>query len=250
MKFYFISLLLLFLANQSVEANTPSIIDNEACNVHYAYGKPITNQKTIQLCRIGYSNEYLNSCKAPLLVSEKLLAGDVHGTQPRNRFIRDPSIDKNNRAELSDYFKSGYDKGHMAPASDFSNNSATMYQSFYLSNVVPQIPSLNRGQWKSLETHVKDLAQKRGEIYVYTGVIFGTQKIGNGVCVPDMMYKIIIDKNTNESIAYLIPNSKIVKGYKNYVTSIQEIEKLTGINTIPNNKNIKKDVVNESLYSK
>jgi len=47
-----------------------------------------------------------------------------------------------------DYQKSGYDRGHLAPAADMGYSMETMVQSFFYSNMSPQVPRFNRGVWK------------------------------------------------------------------------------------------------------
>jgi endonuclease G, mitochondrial len=53
---------------------------------------------------------------------------------------------------------------------DFSYKS--MMESFLLTNMAPQLPSLNRQGWKHLESYIRDLTNKRGKLYVVTGVIY------------------------------------------------------------------------------
>ena len=59
-------------------------------------------------------------------------------------------------ATPQDYYKSGYDKGHLAPAADFSYSKELMSESFYMSNMSPQTPGLNRGPWKFLEEYFRN----------------------------------------------------------------------------------------------
>ena len=101
---------------------------------------------------------------------------------------------------------------------------------------MPQVPNNNRGIWKKTEGMARDNAVKRGEVYVISGTIYekGYTTIGNGVGVPQRIFKIIIDPKTKESIAFLFPNDKIkVRTLPDYVTSIDEIEKAAGINISP-----------------
>lgn len=43
------------------------------------------------------------------------------------------------KAKLSDYLRSGYDRGHMAPAADCKYSQNAMDETFYLSNIAPQV---------------------------------------------------------------------------------------------------------------
>ena len=114
------------------------------------------------------------------------------------------------RAELSDYAKSGYDIGHVAPNGDQSRFDQTEKESFLLTNMVPQIANLNRGPWKLLETSIRGWVVQRNHPYViYSGPIYGAgdSTIGtNNVVVPHAFYKIVIDTSTNEVAGFLFPH--------------------------------------------
>ena len=155
-------------------------------------------------------------------------------------------------ATKSDYFNSGYDRGHLAPASDMKISMTSMSESFLLSNVSPQNSSFNRGGWKKLESLVRSWVLSEGDMYVVTGPIFSSNNgsIGlNKVTIPAYFYKIIYSKNKDKMIGLVMPNAKINNSLKYYVKSIDYIESLTGIdffhqlddeyeNLLESNKNI------------
>ena len=74
-------------------------------------------------------------------------ANSVGAVERGNNFRPDPSVPTGS-ASLLDYRNSGYDKGHLCPAADMSFNAQAMSETFYLSNMSPQVPSFNRGIWK------------------------------------------------------------------------------------------------------
>lgn len=201
----------------------------KSCDQFYAFGAP-TNAKT-KLCNISYAVHYNKSCKAPDLVMEYIKPENIGGVEPRIRFKTDRRVVEG--AIPGDYYKSGYDKGHLAAAANFNQNSASIAQSFYMTNVVPQTTRLNRGPWKSLEIKVRALAVKNSGLYVYTGALFSKNKIGSGVCVPSHTYKLIIEEKTLQSIAYMLPNTVDVQPFSNYVMNIGDLEKITGIDYVP-----------------
>lgn len=86
-----------------------------------------------------------------------------------SRFKEDWRVPKP-RARHSDYTKSGYDRGHLCPAADFSLNITLMKETFVLSNVAPMTPRLNRGPWKATEDSTRVLARRYGkvDVIVYT----------------------------------------------------------------------------------
>jgi hypothetical protein len=93
---------------------------------------------------------------AYMLTSSKLGSG----LERSNRFLEDPLV-ASGTATNADYAKSGYDRGHLAPAADMSWSMQVMQESFYYSNMSPQLPGFNRGIWKKLEEKVRDWAAVR-----------------------------------------------------------------------------------------
>jgi endonuclease G len=209
-----------------------------SCDQLVPYGAPKSAIPTSDLCRISYRVQYFDACKAPLTSSELLLKENIDsGSEPRHPFLEDPQVPLESRGLLKDYVHSGYDKGHLSPAGDMRDSSAAMSQSFYLSNMVPQAPKMNRGIWRSIEMRTRRIAELHGELYVITGAIFDANppRIGSGICVPTYMYKVLIDKAQGKSMAYLVPNTNEAgeKSISSYFVSVAQLEQVTGINFTP-----------------
>lgn len=127
--------------------------------------------------------------KIPLLVySKRAKSAEI---QRSDSFKEDRRLKEEYRSKLSDYYKSGYDRGHLFPAADASSESS-MTQSFLLSNIAPQNPKFNRVNWRILEDNIRGYNDVK---YVYTGVIPGDSIIGDNVSVPSYFYKVVIFKN-------------------------------------------------------
>ena len=113
-----------------------------------------------------------------------------------------------------------------------------MNQSFFLSNMVPQVPNNNRGIWKQLEENVRSWVKAGADIYTIEGPIYdaGYKTIGPGkVGVPTRLYKIILDVKGGRAIAFLMPNDTLpVKDLPKFAVSIATVEKETGIKFFPN----------------
>lgn len=205
----------------------------EDCQEYAKYGVP--GKAGDILCRKGYLLAHDPVRKTPIWVAEHLTEEKASGTIPRkNAFKSDPDLVKGQRAELSDYKKSGYDQGHMAPSADMAWDEVAMAESFYLSNMVPQVGiGMNRGIWKDLEKKVRGWALERGELYIYTGPIYAepATEIGkNKVAVPSHIYKIVFDPEQEEAIAFIMPNQKLKSSdMLKYIVSVSEIEKQTGL---------------------
>ncbi len=219
-------------------------------NEHIRFGIPGGNGKI--LYREGYVLLHDPVKKIPLWVSYHLTAQDLKGTQKRTDDFRpDPDLPKGHRAELSDYYKSGFDRRFIAPVGDMTRSRKVMSESFLLSNIVPQLPGMNRGGWKVLEESVRDITRSTKDAWIITGPIFrdldGDRKgdplkrIGsNKVWVPTDCYKIIVYTNHMYSRlfsrhrnlianAYIMPYISIKGTNIMYMTSIDKIESLTGL---------------------
>ena len=131
-----------------------------------------------------------------------------------------------------DYRRTGYDKGHLAPAADFTYSEETMRNSFYMSNISPQVPGCNRGIWKRLEQQVRNWARKEGRICVITGPVFSENDKpmkDTGIRIPCAFYKVVLDTTPPEKmIGFIIPNETTKKRLGSFVVSVDEVEKVTG----------------------
>lgn len=151
-------------------------------------------------------------------------------TKRTNNFKSDDKVSSGS-AHPSNYKYTGYDRGHLAPASDMKISRTTMSESFLMSNISPQNPSFNRGGWKKLETLVRSWAQNF-EIHIVTAGVLSSKlpKLGSSnVSIPKLFYKIIYAPSEKKMIGFLMPNIKIKTGLNNFVKSVDEIEEITGI---------------------
>jgi len=213
---------------------------DDVCPQHVAWGAPQIKQEgnNQYLCRTGYAVNYNYQTKVAYFVAEvikpELLV--TKNVSRKDDFREDPEIPAPYRVTLKEYVGSGLDRGHMAPAANFTYDANVMSESFLLTNIMPQSPGNNRGIWKYLEEMTRFWASKYGHLNIITGTIFDANSptMGNGVKVPSYVYKIVIDQQRQRSIAFLFPNVKLdPKTIEQYVVSIGEIEDYTGINFSP-----------------
>lgn len=194
-----------------------------------AYGK-----NDIYIKHFAYSLVFNSNNKQADWVAYKLNSYQLNKNFKRtNKFIVDKLVPLGT-ATNADYYKSGYDKGHLAPAADMTWNKQAMKESFYLSNISPQLPDFNRGIWKKLEKHVREWAKIYDSIYVCTGPIFinTIKSIGaNKVKVPTYFYKTVLIYNDTikQAIGFILPNKKSKEDIFNYAVSIDSVEQLTKI---------------------
>ena len=181
-----------------------------------------------------FTLSYSESNRQAEWVAYNLTPASINGSQERtNDFKIDPKV-KNNPVGSGDYSKSGYDRGHLCPAGDMKLNFTAMSETFYMSNMSPQEPSFNRGIWENLESKVRTWAIEKNGVYVVTGPVLNNicGSIKNGtISVPCSYYKIVFKDNGNEkdAIALLLNNQGSSSSLKSFVTSIDNIEALTGI---------------------
>lgn len=191
---------------------------------------------------IAYSLTYNEKHEQANWIAYQLTSTEANNVFERSdKFIEDPFI-KTGTASNKDYSKSGYDRGHLAPAADMGWSEQSMIESFYFSNMSPQAPSFNRGIWKELEALVRDWAILYDSIYIVTGPILtdSLKQIGpNQVSIPLKYYKAILDNSADrkQAIAFILPNEGSDKNLTEFVISIDELEKISGIDffdSIPN----------------
>lgn len=189
--------------------------------------------------RLYYTLRYSEEHEQALWVAYKLSADSLKQEKfPRkDDFRKDPRV-RTESASLADYKGSGYDRGHLAPAADFSYDEFALSQTFYMSNMSPQAPSFNRGIWKKLEDQTRKWTSQNTEIYVVTGPILNKEfkSIGsNEVSIPEYYYKIILDiaKPEIKAIAFLMKNEKSSEPLTSFAVSIDQIEKLSGLDFFP-----------------
>jgi len=192
------------------------------------------NKTNPVVSHLGYSFSYNESHEQAAWVAYVLTAAEVQGTISRSdNFQEDPEV-VTGSATHEDYKGSGFDRGHLAPAADMKWSKQAMEESFYYSNMSPQIKGFNRGIWKELEELVRDWASKYDSLYIVTGPVFSKNMLTigpNKVAVPPYYYKIVLDLTHPEpsAIGFVMPNeSSSMEPYK-FVESIDEIERLTGL---------------------
>jgi endonuclease G len=232
------------LATLVLATGTPAIAQQQApprpmqaCAVQAPYGFPrSTRPNTTEICRTAYALSHDNNARVATWVVYTLTAQHAIGCAPRiNAFAPDQSLQRGQRAELVDYANSGYDTGHIANNADMSWDPAVARESFILSNMAPQIPNLNRGIWKSLETAVRAWAFNSGRsLTIYAGSIYdlnSDRRIGpNQVIVPRAFYKIVINNVSGQSLAFVFPHrNDLGTDLRSVQTTVADIERYTGV---------------------
>lgn len=221
---------------QSAQAN-----DFQECRQNFYAGTPpeYHNEKltknTMPLCFNGFATFYSGVTRTPMWSAEHLTRQRLEDAEEITRddsFHEESRLPQSMRAHLSDYKKSGFDRGHLAPNADMAT-LAQQYDSFSLANIAPQAPKNNRYIWRNLETVTRYLTKQYGETYVVTGVAFEGKKIAQlqkNVLIPTHFFKAVYIPATGEAGVYYAPNDDTERVE---VISIEQLSQRTGIDIMP-----------------
>ena len=194
---------------------------------------PRIDSSEIFISHFAYDLAYNELHEQAKWVFYKLDSSRINGPISRtDKFKIDPLI-VTGSAGHNDYRGSGFDRGHLAPAGDMTWSPQAMNESFYYSNMSPQVPSFNRGIWRKLESKVRSWVSDFDSIYVTTGPVLelNLSSIGEGVSVPKYFYKSLVGFRDSSalSIAFVLPNEGSRKELQEFVISVDSLENLTGI---------------------
>jgi endonuclease G len=231
-----------YLKSDSVAGTTES--DRIAANVEsYSDTKPLfdflPSSRTNEIVRhdfytLSYNEEY----EQAEWVGYELKKDYIKNSNfKRPFFIDDPKV-KSESADWHNYKKSGYDKGHLCPAGDMEFSWNAYKDTFFTSNISPQLHEFNSGIWNRLEQKTRYWAVKYDGIYVVTGGVLNSvlQTIGKEkVSVPEYFYKVLLDDSQGKykMIGFLVPAVGSNKPLYNFVVSVDKIEAITGIDFFP-----------------
>lgn len=212
------------------ETHTPIVIDIR--NVGDGY--PELNESDTVLQYTGFHLLYNEEYEQAAWVIYILTADQVKwGTEGRTENFRADTNVITGSATPGDYLRSGFDRGHLAPAADMKWSAAAMSESFLMSNMSPQIAAFNRGVWSRLETRVREWAVENDSILVITGPVLTDimEFVGeNRVGVPQKYFKIIVDISPPEykAIAFLLENAGSTADLFSFAVTIDSLELVTG----------------------
>ena len=218
----------------SISNNLKPIHDNNNLEFNY-YPTSTTNQIIKhEFYTLSYNEKYEQAEWVAYHLKSEMITRNHY---KRPYFIEDPLV-KTNSADWKNYKKSGYDKGHLCPAGDMKINQKAFNDTFFTSNISPQIHDFNDGVWNRLENKVRYWAQKYNGIYVITGAVLKNNlpTIGReNVAVPDSFYKVLLYNNNGnyKMISFLMPSQDSQKPLYEFVIETDKLEKLTGINFYP-----------------
>ena len=200
---------------------------------------PLTDRKEQILRRTAYTASYNSDTRLPNWVAWQLTAEHTSGPHKRGGidFAEDEDVPEP-RATDWDYYRSGYDRGHLCPSADNKWSEAAQRESFLFTNICPQSHSLNAGDWNEMEQQCRRWAEELGSIYIVSGPILykGKHKtIGrNKVVVPEAFFKVVLcTEGKPKAIGFIYKNQPGNRPKGDYVNSVDEVERITGIDFFP-----------------
>lgn len=173
---------------------------------------------------------------------------DDWGLDPKLPRDKQPVLYKGFRG-YDDEWNDGYDRGHQLPSADRLNRAANV-QTFYGTNMTPQIGRLNQDGWVSLENSVRSWSRQYDTLYVVTGcTVDGSTKVAydndnKAVTVPTAYFKALLGYKKDMSLAgttagyssigFYYPHEPYAGSYQEKSMTIAELEDRVGINFFVN----------------
>ena len=199
---------------------------------------PLRGKSEIVLNRKGYIVSYNKDNKIPNWVAWHLTAEHAYGLIKRYGGYQEDKEVPEPRATKDDYKNTKWSHGHMCPAGDNKWNEKAMKESNLLTNICPQDRSLNSGLWNRIEQDCRKWAKKYGGIYIVCGPVLLNryhETIGkNKVVVPEAFFKVILRlKPEPKAIGFIVRNNEGTKKRDHYINSVDEVERITGIDFFP-----------------
>ena len=169
-----------------------------------------------------------------------------------NDFRIDPKI-KTGTAVQEDYFLTdtladgkveydgyGYDRGHLAPSADFRWSPHALSESYFYSNMSPQVADFNREIWAELENFLRRyVLTNKASLSVITAPILNdnlkkVERSINKVSIPEYYVKAVYDKTNNRAIGFILANAESGYPLETFAVSIDDVEKRLGYNIFTN----------------
>lgn len=224
---------------------------NPAGLFEYGFPGPVSDIATRQALISSYDRRLKN----PHWVVEHITPASLgmrDGDRKNSAFLEDDAVPDKFRAKLKDYFRSGYDRGHQVPAADAKWSQGAMDETFYLTNMCPQVgEGFNRDYWAHFEDFCRRLTQNYPSVRIVTGPLYLPKRdpadnkwyvkyevIGNppNIAVPTHFYKVIFAEDGavggNVAIgAFVLPNAPIPneKPLTDFEVPVEAVERASGL---------------------
>jgi endonuclease G, mitochondrial len=183
---------------------------------------------------LAYDEEHEQAAWVAYELTREML--NANWVERPNTFRPDPEV-RTESATPRDYNSSGYDRGHLCPAADMAFDTLAIGETFYMSNMSPQVRGFNGGIWRELEELTRDWARRFKRLYIVTGPVLTRQQLGRigfaKVTVPAAYYKVLYAPDQHRAIAFVMPNAVSERPVLDYAFDIDYVEKMTNLDFFP-----------------
>lgn len=231
-------------------------------------GIPSTGNDEQVIDHLAYSLSYNETHEQANWVMHVILPAISNGNATRSNDFREDSLVTTGTSLEQDYFLKekqpngkykydgfGYDRGHLAPSADFRWSEQALSESYFYSNMSPQLGDFNRFKWAELENWMREYVTKNNtSLVIVTAPILsdGLQKIERGinkVSIPKYFVKVALDVENNRGIGFILPHQKIEKPLEYFAVSIDSVESTMGYDLFSNlNDSIENEIEAETPY--
>ena len=165
-----------------------------------------------------------------------------------NQYPLDPDLPAQYYFDYDPFRGSGYDHGHICPSADRLYSKDANIQTFYLTNMQPQRHVFNAGIWEKMEEKLRSWIStgskaedtlyvcKGGTIDAVPGVTDNPirETLQNGLIVPRYFFMALLRKQKTgyKALAFWVEHTdddRTNDPLGNYVISVRELERRTGI---------------------
>ena len=194
---------------------------------------------------LAYAEKFEQARWVAHIITQDVTKGTVLRT---NDFRADKKVSTGSAVEADYFLKKmktdstwaydgfGYDRGHLAPSADFRWSKTALSESYYYSNMSPQLAEFNRGAWGNLEDAIRGYLYRNPatSLYIVTGPLLADnlpviERGINKVSIPAMYWKAVLDFDNKKAIGFMMPNQNITQPLAAFAVSVNEIEKATGL---------------------
>lgn len=215
-------------------------------------GLPEIKKEDTIICYLAYCLNFDKKYKLAKWTAHIIAPEIEYGRNNRSNDFRVDSLIEGGTAVEADYFLKtineegkvkydgfGYDRGHLAPSADFKWSAQALSESYFYSNMTPQLPNFNRKSWANLEAFCRDyVVNNKQEVYIVTAPVLhdSLPKIERGVNhlpIPQYHYKIMVDMDNKKGIVFFMPQETGGYPLESFVITIDSLENITKINYFP-----------------
>ncbi|MEZ4685212.1 MAG: DNA/RNA non-specific endonuclease [Bacteroidia bacterium] len=274
MRFFIFFLAVLFLHTGLFAQNTEAEIRSMQAMIELAKNQIVSYEKELEELKLKSVREKLDKAGYPpgerithsamvLSYAEEheqarwvvhIITPDVEdlGAGRSNDFREDPLVTTGTAQEIDYFLKKelpdgsfeydgfGYDRGHLAPSADFRWSAKALSESYYYSNMSPQLPECNREVWADIESFLRAyVIRNKVELYVLTAPVLTpdlpkVERATNSLSIPGKFIKVAIDPANKRAIGFVVKNEASPVHFSTLAASVDEVEELVRYNVFPN----------------